>query len=302
MKEINLLAYGKWILAGEHSVLRGAQALVFPLESCSIQLKGLVELCLRHQGGLSFTASGHLKEELPSLLTAVLNRGFDLLPDKNQHIQGELHIENTLPFGAGLGASASVCVLITKLFCQLGLLPEDQGFSFARQLENIFHGESSGVDIAATLVNKPIVFNRYKGFTPLSLNFKPLITLHYTGRRGVTRDCIDMVKKYFLSYPEKGAALDEQMKKAVEWCQKSLESCDYEALALGIELACDVYKEWGLLDSMSESLRVELKQAGALAVKPTGSGLGGYLLALWEPQSTSYRNFDCLKAFSSITI
>lgn len=300
MTQIHLLASGKWILAGEHSVLRGCDALVFPLKSRKVELGGWAEVCDKSSGSLHFTAKGELETELPSLFMGVLNRAFDLLADKNLRIRGELHIKNALPFGAGLGASASVCVLITNLLYHLKLLTQDQRFLFARQLENIFHGESSGVDIAVTMVDKPIRFNREKGFEILEFDYRPTVTLHYTGKQGVTRECIDVVKGVFKRDPELGYSLDLKMQSVVEQCEVALKEADLVLLRNAMNLACEVYHSWGLMDPMSERLKEELLSQGAIAVKPTGSGLGGYLLALWHPSSQGFRDFSYLPAFSGM--
>jgi len=300
--DVNITSCGKWILAGEHSVLRGCDALVFPLESRRIRMFGQVETCARNHGTVHFVASGELEQELPSLFMAVLNRAYDLLPEKNIQIRGQLNISNELAFGAGLGASASVCVLITNLLFELKMLHEHARFQFARQLENIFHGESSGVDIAVTLVNKPIRFNRDKGYEILKIDYRPQLTLHYTGKRGVTRECIEVVKNVFKKNPAIGASLDDQMALAVKNCESALQTQDEGMLAEAIELASKIYQAWGLIDPLSDELIKSLKSAGARAVKPTGSGLGGYVLALWPCDSQAYLKFDGIPVFSPDSI
>jgi len=297
LKDVNLSSSGKWILAGEHAVLRGGDALVFPLESRTVNMLGQAQVCLRHQGMVYFTAEGDLSNELPSLFIAVLNRAFDLLSEKNLQIRGNLHIVNKLPFGAGLGASASVCVLITNLLFDLGLLDDAERFNFARQLENIFHGESSGVDVAVSLVNKPIRFNRETGYQLLVTRYKPHITLHYSGKRGVTRECIEVVKNLIFQNPSLGERLDEKMVTAVKMCEKALLDSNTELLSEAIQLAAQIYEAWGLIDPMSQSLTNRLFSEGAMAVKPTGSGLGGYLLALWPNGSQSYSGLNGIPAF-----
>ena len=53
------------------------------------------------------------------------------------------------------------------------------------------------------------------------------------------------------------------------------------ALKAGIDLAHDCFVEWDLCgDDVGAHIR-KLREAGALAVKPTGSGGGGYVLSFW---------------------
>ena len=46
-------------------------------------------------------------------------------------------------------------------------------------------------------------------------------------------------------------------------------------------MAKDCFEQWGLIDSSVQAEMDRLSAQGALAVKPTGSGGGGYLLSLW---------------------
>lgn len=299
MKKLNIEVCGKWILSGEHTVLRGGQALVFPLVSKKIRLKGEVQLHKKSQN-LKLSAQGELSSELPSLFLAVLSRSFELLKlhDFNS-LCGELEINNSLPFGSGLGASASLCVMISQLLNQLDLLPQNQIFSFARQLENFFHGESSGVDIAVTLEEKPILFQRQEPYQVFTNTFFPPLALHYTGRRGITRECIEKVKKILLDDLQKSQYLDQKMQKSVELGVESFKLHQVDKLIHSLKLGCEVFREWGLIEPLTENLISQLYENGALAVKPTGSGLGGYLLALWPDLNKvpTLEGNQCIGAF-----
>lgn len=298
MKAIDLTASGKWILAGEHSVLRGQDALVFPLESKKISIAGHVGMG-SDRDTIDITATGEMSDELPALFAAVISRAYDILDYKGPRLSGALQIKNDLPFGAGLGASASACVLVAKVFLELGLIQEPGAFQFARNLENLFHGESSGVDIAATLENKPIRFNREKGYQALDFDFRPVMTLHYTGKRGVTRECIEVVRGFAKNHSEQALLLDKKMQEAVEHCYAAFKTRDPEFLIKGINQAQDIYRQWGLIDPVTDKLIQDLKSSGAVAVKPTGSGLGGYVLAMWSRADEPWSfDSDCLWAFS----
>lgn len=299
MKKINIEVCGKWILSGEHTVLRGGQALVFPLLSKKIRLKGEVQLHKESQN-LKLSAQGELSSELPSLFLAVLSRSFELLKFNDfNSICGELEINNSLPFGSGLGASASLCVMISRLLNELDLLPKLEIFSFARQLENYFHGESSGVDIAVTLEEKPILFHRQDPYQVFTNSFFPRLTLHYTGRRGITRECIEKVKKIMLDDLKKSQYLDQKMQESVELGVESFKFHHMDTLIQSLKLGCDVFRAWGLIEPLTENLISQLYEKGALAVKPTGSGLGGYLLALWPDlnEGPMFEGNQCMGAF-----
>lgn len=281
VQSVYLVAHGKCIIAGEHSVLRGFDSLVLPVTSRALTLEGQVGLSSSGKMiDLVFRAEGLLADELPSLFLAVLERAYQLSPG-SQKLVGLIHLKNDLPFGSGLGASASLCVIVARLFELFNLLDRPI-FEFARELENLFHGESSGVDIAVTLSGKPILFNRTKGIQDCNFDYLPAISLHPTGKRGITRECIDRVKHLHLQNPDLGRELDKQMQKAVEKCLLAFKDHDSSKLVDGMNLAQKTFNSWGLIDSQSQSVCDQLLSQGALSVKMTGSGLGGYVLALWS--------------------
>ena len=56
------------------------------------------------------------------------------------------------------------------------------------------------------------------------------------------------------------------------------------ALAKSMGLAAECFEQWGLSDGAPGEHIQWLKEHGALAVKPTGSGGGGYVLSLWKEE------------------
>ena len=82
----------------------------------------------------------------------------ELLDVGRSALNGVLLIVNRLPCGAGLGASAALCVALARWLEARGLVSSGAIHEFARQLENLFHGESSGLDIAVALRERPVMF------------------------------------------------------------------------------------------------------------------------------------------------
>lgn len=272
---------GKWILTGEHAVLRGAPALVFPLKS------RVLELTWRSQAtALSTQFAGEHGKELQLLVWGVLEKACELKNLPLGSLQGTLHLNNSIPVGAGMGASAALCVAITRWMNFLKHVSEEEMFEFARTLENLFHGESSGVDIAVSLSGEGLHYERNGERRPLKMQWQPRWYISYSGQRGVTLECVQKVKDLIAADPERGRRLDAQMREASEQCERALQADrddeSFEALRVGIEMANEVFKKWGLTEGLPEKHMVTLKQAGASAVKPTGSGGGGYILSLWK--------------------
>ncbi|MGK5088118.1 hypothetical protein WDW86_11220 [Bdellovibrionota bacterium FG-2] len=270
---------GKFVLAGEHSVLRGGAAVVLPHPEAALSLKffpsDFGELKIDSQGG---------SEGVHALVDKAreLARGLGVEIDAPV---GELKIESSIPVGSGFGSSAALCVSVTKWFSQALALALDplQAFSFARCLENQFHGTSSGMDVAAVMAESSVFFRRGE-WEPIPVSEMPRFTFHDTGVRAKTSECVSRVFEFVRTYPEEAWILDERMSEASRRIREGL-SCvpvDLDQIALGMQTSQRCFEAWGLLPPEALALSRELLEKGALAVKLTGSGGGGFLVGLWE--------------------
>lgn len=290
-----ITAQGKWILAGEHAVLRGVPALVFPVRSSGVKLE-----YVKGDKPLQVQLSGAKGEELKLLAWGVLENAAERLGHSLSEVTGELKIESNLPIGAGLGASAALCVVVARWCEQMGWLENERIYDFSRGLEDLFHGESSGVDIAVALGGEGVKFLRGQIPTPVRFSWKPSLYLSFCGHRGVTSDCVSRVKQLIAREPELGHRLDERMRKSVELAEVAMISDakkGFGILAESMDMALSIFREWDLVDTgLDEHLRF-LKRYGAIAVKPTGSGGGGYVLSLWEKTPPTDCGVQFLSAF-----
>jgi mevalonate kinase len=285
---------GKWILAGEHTVLRGGNALVFPLTSRFLKLK-----YQRNEDEFSLDLQNE-NPELELIIWSVIERALKKLGVKRSQLKGILELDSKIPFGAGMGASATLCVALTRWLQELAYLPESQQYEFARDLENLFHGESSGVDVAVTLYNKPLLFSRHNGFQFLENHPEPLLFLSHTGVRGVTKDCVDKVKKLFTQNQPQAEKIDEQMKKSVMLFQSLLKQREVNPSAWteAMQIAHQCFYEWGLVNESVKQHESDLLRAGAEAVKLTGSGGGGFMLSYWTKPPAANVTFEMIPCFN----
>lgn len=258
---------GKCILVGEHAVVRGKSAVVFPLTSKSLNLawnfsKENDEIEVKGEG----LAPAFLK-----VISSLKEKGL-FLPEGTWQFE----LSSDIPTRAGLGSSAALTVAVARLFSQYDAIPKNEIFSQAMQMENIFHGTSSGIDVASVLEAKPIRF--VKGETPkvLDISWEPKLYLYDTGLRSSTKDCVQKVAAM------NRADLDHKMETASQEAQEALEKVSLPALAKAMEIAKECFMEWGLIPTEVQTQMNTLRHQGALAVKPTGSGNGGFLLSLWE--------------------
>ncbi len=278
-KTFSTRTYGKWILAGEHAVLRGCPALAFPLTSRYLQLD-----YVPHPGSLSVQFSGEHGADLKLLFYGVIENAISQL--KISHpLEGTFTVYSSLPVGAGLGASAALCGAVARWCHSQQWLPESEIYEFARRLEDLFHGESSGVDLAVSLSGKGVRFVRNGEQITIENQWRPNLYLSYCGQRGMTSECVAKVKRLFEVDAALAQKLDAQMRLAVDLAEKALtnkESVGHTALKESLELANACFEQWGLVGGDLKHHIRHLLEAGALAAKPTGSGGGGYVLSLWS--------------------
>lgn len=272
--------YGKWILSGEHAVLRGHTAIIFPVTSKTLELRF-------EPGGSELLAefAGEYGQEMQFLFWGALERVEKLLGITQADFLGKFTLINNVPIGTGMGGSAALCVALGRFFVHKGYVQEHDLLEFARQIENLFHQESSGADIAVSLAGQGIRFSRIQGLSYLNPAWHPHWYLSFSGAISSTARCVEKVKQLFSHNLALAESLDLQMAEASEVAMHALklaaaEGLDY--LVKAVKLAHHCFKEWGLIEGPIENHLEKINQAGALAAKPTGSGNGGFVLSLWE--------------------
>lgn len=277
---MKVVVYGKSILAGEHSVLRGCPAIVFPVYARSLKLS-----YTDSAEPMTVSFSGSHGEEMRLLFAGVVERAGEMTGFRREEIRGHFTIENEIPVGAGMGASAALSVAVGRWFAWKNKVSIDELHEFCRKLENLFHGESSGLDIAVCLEGHALRFVRGGERSRLTIGWKPNWFVSYSGQRGLTSECVLRVKAFIERDPKLGKSVDDQMCEAVKLAESSLATetpANLAALARAIDLACDCFDQWDLTNGEIGTHMAWLREQGALAVKPTGSGEGGFVLSLWR--------------------
>lgn len=274
------VVFGKAILAGEHAVIRGYPAIVFPVPARSLKLR-----YTETPDAATATFAGQHGDELKLLFWGVMERACEMTDFKRDSIRGHFEIENTIPVGAGMGASGALCVAVGRWFESRGCVSKDELHEFCRQLENLFHGESSGLDVAVAVAGHGLRFVRGGDRSRVAVAWKPQWYVSYSGQRGLTSECVARVKRLHERDPELGRRIDEQMRDAVMVAEAALlkeTDSSFDELARAIELACSCFVQWDLVNGEIGTHMQMLRARGAVAVKPTGSGEGGFVLSLWR--------------------
>jgi mevalonate kinase len=281
--DFNTRVPGKWVLAGEHSVLRGATAIALPHPQLGLTLRFKTI-----QGENRFSVeppdAGVLMEELlNSVADAWQAQGRSFMKPT-----GQLEIDSTIPIGAGLGSSAALCVALTEWMADPLSIPPSQKLEFATHLEHRFHGRSSGMDVAVIALKEPISFVMGREIRSVGISKLPKFTFHDTGLRTRTSECVLRVEKFREEVPAVALRVDESMGTASRVAMEGLIRYDsgetQEGLSLiqqGMKQARECFYSWQLVPGQAKRMEEDLLKQGALAVKMTGAGGGGMLVALW---------------------
>lgn len=275
---------GKWVLAGEHSVLRGTTAVALPHPEFG--------LTLNFEPNDDFKSLNVEPESAASLILELLQavgEAWEADGRSFTYPTGTLKIESTIPMGAGLGSSAALCVAMTQWMAEPLSISESQQADFATQLEHRFHGKSSGMDVAVIFAREPISFVKGRGVKSLGVKQLPKFTFHDTQIRSRTSDCVLRVETFREESPTLAMKVDEAMGTASRIAMEGLIQFDAgrkkEGLGLiqkSMQMSQECFYSWELVPGETKRLEERLLADGALAVKLTGAGGGGMLVALWE--------------------
>lgn len=269
----------KCILTGEHAVLHGATAIAFPLPCYRFTLQ--YEPSDNYE--LQADMEGDGAEELKLCFWPALEKCLGTLGHSLSEISGRFVLNNNMPIGAGLGFSACVSVAIARWLCFMDWITEREIFHFAHKCESLFHGVSSGVDVAAVMSDKPIIYIQSQPVVALQSDWQPALYISNAQQGSITTRAVATTEHLWQSDPQAAKQLCDRMQQASEQALTSFADKDFALLKQAIDEARYCYEDWGLVNGSLKQHIAELQAHGATAVKPTGSGgEGGHVLSLWE--------------------
>ncbi len=279
-------ASGKAIVVGEHYVMDGALALAMALPT--LQTK------------VTWTQTQHNPTSLhigPPAKCPVSTMQTLLDAAQMYELKGQwnVEIESSLPIGRGLGSSAALCVAALRGLHQgAPNKPNDTLLLHqARELESLFHGSSSGLDPAAASSEGALLFK--DGQILRSLEIHPNLAsarwiLLDLGNSQSTKTAIDRANKHRVTLGKATlAGLTKIVTFAANQAAEALEHGQLQDLAEALRKAGAAMQPLGVVDEAMQQVILTAIDAGALACKQTGAGLGGMLLALAADEPAAHK-------------
>lgn len=271
-------AFGKVILLGEHAVVYGVPALVGGLGR---RVRGRVAFAPRGDPGTLRWAEPY--GVAPEAHHATTERAFAALVGVEPAppaVQAEL--SGDLPPGQGLGFSAAAGVALAGALERLrcGRAEVDAVRARAMAWERVFHGNPSGVDVAAAMHGGLLRFDRDRGVEPLPAGDDVWLAIGLTGTASSTRAMVERVAGLRAARPGPVRAVVDEIGRVVAEGIAAARRGDGGALGRAFDRNQALLVELQVSTEAIDRLCREARQAGALGAKLTGSGGGGAVIAL----------------------
>lgn len=186
---------------------------------------------------------------------------------------------------SGVGASAASCAAIARAFSEeLGLNYSDEKVNeVAYEGEKGYHGTPSGIDNTAATYGGLIWYKR-EGSSQLMERMKlkkPVeIVMGNTGLVADTKAVVGAVKERKEKEPEKYGRIFQDAKELVNHARKQLETFDLQKVGDHMNENHALLQQIGVSCPELDLLVDLARNNGALGAKLTGTGRGGYMVAL----------------------
>lgn len=300
-------APAKIILFGEHGVNRQQPALATAIDlrlTCRVSTRNNDHYQLRSgqlEQGFDLTGLLRYKAEIDALRQS---QNFDKIrqqardyfaPTKyvlahvvEAHSGPGLEVEwrSELPSGGGLGsgAAASAALALAAGHAAGVELTAQQVAWYAWQGDIIAHGGvASGLDSGASAVGGLIRYTLADGPQPLPTQVALPIVVGNTGVRAKTAEVNTKVRTWLADHPER-MHLFAEMGWLEGQAEEALAEQDLPKLGHLMNLNQLLLEKLGVCHPMNERLIKAALRAGALGAKISGSGGGGIIIALTEPE------------------
>jgi mevalonate kinase len=276
--------FGKAILFNEHFVVYGLPAIASAISAKTTALVDKrpgsgVELIDNRPETKGYKAekADQQKESLDIMLR--------FMKIDTEHNAFRITLGGDLIAASGVGASAASCAAIARAFSEeLRLDYSDEKINeVAYEGEKGYHGNPSGIDNTAATFGG-LIWYRRQGASQLIERLrlkKPVeIVMGNTGIVADTKQVVAGVKERKDRDPVKYEQVFKDAKQLVEEARKHLEDFDLRKLGRLMDENHRLLQEIGVSCTELDMLVTLARDRGAWGAKMTGTGKGGYMIAL----------------------
>lgn len=278
------IGFGKVILFNEHFVVYGYPAIASAIGS---KTTALVE---RQSGsGVELRddrpeTPGYKAEKFAEQKES-LERMLNFMKIDTNHNHFRITLAGDLIAASGVGASAASCAAIARAFSdELGLHYSDKQVNeVAYEGEKGYHGTPSGIDNTAATFGGLIWYKREgnsQRMERMRLKRPVEIVMGNTGITADTKSVVADVKERRESEPETYARIFDDAARLVRDAQKQLETFDLRGVGTSMDRNHELLRQIGVSCRELDMLVELARDNGAFGAKMTGTGRGGYMVAL----------------------
>ena len=278
------VGFGKVILFNEHFVVYGIPAVA---SAVGAKTTALVE---REPGkGHELRderpeTSGYKAEKLQQQKES-LEIMLKFMNIDTQHNHYVITLGGDLLAASGVGASAASCAAIARAFSQeLNLNFSDERVNeVAYEGEKGYHGTPSGIDNTAATYGGLIWYRREgaaQHMERMRLRKPVEIVMGNTGKVADTKIVVAGVKERKEKEPERYGRIFQGADQLVRNARKQLEEFNLEKVGAYMNENHRLLQEIGVSSPELDELVILARDAGAVGAKLTGTGRGGYMVAL----------------------
>jgi mevalonate kinase len=278
------VGFGKVILFNEHFVVYGLPAIASAISAKTTarveKLAGSGTELIDNRPetkGYKAEKADQQKESLDIMLK--------FMSIDTKHNSFRITLGGDLLAASGVGASAASCAAIARAFSEeLHLGYSDEKINeVAYEGEKGYHGNPSGIDNTAATFGG-LIWYRREGTSQLMERLKlkaPVeIVMGNTGIIADTKEVVGGVKKRRDKDPAKYERIFKDAKQLAQDAKKHIEGYDLKKLGTLMNENHRLLQEIGVSCSELELLVDLARNNGAWGAKMTGTGRGGYMIAL----------------------
>lgn len=278
------VGFGKVILFNEHFVVYGIPAI-----ASAIGARTTATVEKRAGSGVEIRddrpeTEGYKAEKLGQQNES-LDRMLEFMNIDTEHNAFKITLAGDLMAASGVGASAASCAAIARAFSnELGLNYSDEKVNeVAFEGEKGYHGTPSGIDNTAATYGGLIWYMR-EGSSQVMERMKlrnPVeVVMGNTGITADTRVVVGRVKERREKEPEKYARIFEAAQQLAQASRKHLEEFNLEKVGASMNENHTLLQQIGVSCRELDTLVELARKNGAVGAKMTGTGRGGYMVAL----------------------